>query len=352
MKTNKNKGSALVVWLVIVSLLGLGGAYELHKSTEKNTSKATVATVSEVAAAKQVSDALAVANAKADAAQAALKAANDAKTSAIAGNAEGALIAVQSDPNPSLQSKIAEVMIDNVLDVSGPATPAQVARFTKLVQQYADANAALVAENANLRNVHLVDTAAVAQLKVENAQVKGNQALAEQAASTANAARDVAVKQTVIANGVAESSAKQIEIVHISFEERIKAFVLANLLFVIGGAIVLFVVLPILAMAFPTIAPAIKSLTTFVLGLWHKLADKAVAEAKALAAAAESKLAAEVAAHTATKAALAGSQATTLAVATTPTVADNLVASMATPAVKAAAPVAVAPSSTSTPSPS
>ena len=344
MNTYKNKGSALVVWLVIVSLLGLGGAYELHRSTEKNTSKATVATVSEVAAAKQVSDALAIANAKADAAQAALKAANDARTSAIAGNAEAALIAVQSDPNPSLQSKIAEVMIDNVLDVSGPATPAQVARFTKLVQQYADANAALAAENTNLRNVHLTDTAAVAALRVENAQVKGNQALAEQAASTANAAKDVAVKQTVIANGVAESSAKQIEIVHISFEQRIKAFVVANLLFVIGGAIVLFAVLPILAMAFPTIAPAIKSLTTFILGLWHKLADKAVAEAKTLAAVAESKLAAEVAAHAVTQTSLKASREEVVAIATTPTVADNLVASMATPAVKAAAPVVATPS--------
>jgi hypothetical protein len=334
MNTYKNKGSALVIWLVIVALLGLGGTYEFHKVTEHNTSKATVATITEVAAAKQTSDALAIANSKADAAQAALKAANDTKTSTIAGNAEGALLAVQSDPSPSLQSKIAEVMIDNILDTTGPATPAQVARFTKLVQQYADANAALATENTNLKNVHLVDTAAVAQLRIENAQVKGNQALAEQAASTANAARDVAVKQTVIANGVAASSAKQIEIVHITFEQRIKAFVLGNLLFVIGGAVLLFVFLPILAIAYPTLAPAITSLTSIVLGLWHQLAAKAVAEAKALAAAAETKLAAEVAAHASTKAALTTTQAQVITLATTPSPADQLVVSMATSTVK------------------
>lgn len=315
--------------LLLVALLVGGGAWQWHKATEKNTAKATQATIAEVATAKQTSDALAAANAKADAAQAALVTAHAKTISAIAGNAEGAKLALDSDPNPSLQSKIAEVMVDNALDITGPASAAQVARFTKLVKEYADANAALAAENTNLKNVHLNDTAAVATLRTENAQVKGNEALAEQAASTMGAARDVAVKQVVIANGVAAASAKQIDVINISWEERFKAWVLGGGFFLLGGGVILFLVLPILAQAYPVLAPAIKSMTGWILGLWHKLADKAIAEVESLHSATKTALVAETAAHGATKAALITSQAQVVAIATTPTVADNLVASMA-----------------------
>jgi hypothetical protein len=334
----KNRGVAALVLVVVLAVLGLGGAgaYEWHVAREKNTAKAVVATVTEVQAAKQTSDALAVANAKADAALADLEKAHQAKDQLLAGYITGGKLAIEQDPNPSLQSKIADLMISNALDVSGPATASQVTQFTNIIKELSAANADLVKQNANLKNVNLITTQSLNNVTLENAQVKGNLALAEQAAQTMTVARDTAVKQVVIANGVAASSAKQIQIVQISWEQRVKAWFLGLGLFGIAGVILLFVALPIIAQAFPVLEPAIKAGTSWILGLWHALADKAVAEVKALHAATQTQLAAEQAAHAVTKSTLATTQAHLVTVATTPTVADQLVASMASTANAAA----------------
>ena len=326
MNKHNSRGSALALIMVVVTLLSAAGYYEYHRAFEKNTAKAVVNTVTQVEAAKQTSDAVAKANNDANIAQAKLEAAHKDQIQAVAGNVTGAKIALESDPSPSLQSKIAELMVDNALDVTGPATSEQVKKFTTLVKELAEANAQLAAENANLKNVNLTTTKSLDDVKIENEKVKGNLAVAQQVATQAQAEKDDAVKKNTIAVGVAASSAKQIEIVKISLEDRFKAWALGSGLFLIVGGIILFAVLPILAQAFPVLAPVIKSLTNWILGFWHMLAKKAVEEVeslhsatKATLAATQTQLAAEQAAHAATKSFLSTTQANMVAIATAPT---------------------------------
>lgn len=345
MRTTRNAGFAEWILILILAATAVGdGAYELHKGSQKNTAKPIVATVTAVEAAQQTSTALAAQTKVSDEAQSKLAAAHAAETSDIRGSATGAKIALSDDPNPSIQSKIAALMVDDILDITGPAPTAQELKYRKLVTDLAAANAALVAENTNLKNVVLTTTTDFTALKVEHAQTKANLTVAQSTAAAAKTAEDAAVSKVVIANGVALSSAHQITIVNLTWSQRFKAWFLGLGLFGVGGALALFVALPLIGLAFPTLAPIIKSATGFVLGLWHKLADDAVAEVKALHAAVETKLAAEQAAHAVTQTALTTSRAQVVSIATTPTVADQLVASMAAAAPAPAIPAApVAP---------
>lgn len=348
MNTRKNGGEALTIILLIAALLGGGSWYELNRASEKNTQKATKDTITQTQAAAQTSAAVAAANATSDAANSKLKAENDKLKEDIAGSADGAKVALGADPNPSVESKVAELMVDDILALSGPPTTPNETRYRKIALDLIAANRSLATENANLKDVNLTTTKAFDALKVEHAGVKADLTVAQQVAIQASAAKDDVVKKNTIAIGVAAASAKQIDVVNISWTERVKAWVLGLGLGGVAIGLLILVAFPILAQAYPAFAPIAKSLTGFVLGLWHSLADKAVSEAKTLATAAETKLAAEVAAHTSTKAALASSQAQTVTVAITPTVADNLIASMATPAMKAA--TIVAPSHVTLPS--
>lgn len=334
MNARKNAGYAVSLVLLVLALLGGGSYYELHKATQKNTSKATVATITETQAAAQTSAAVAVANAVSDQKQVALEAANANLKAAIAGSADGAKVALDADPNPSVESKVAELMVDDVLALSGPPTSPNEARYRKIALDLIAANRSLAAENTNLKSVNLTTTKAFDDLKIEHAGVKADLTVAQQVATQASAAKDDAVKKNTIAIGVAAASAKQIAIVNISWTERVKAWVLGLGLTGVAFAVLILVAFPVLAAAYPAFAPIAKSLTGFVLGLWHALAAKAEAEAKALAADFQSKLAAEAAAHAVTKTTLTTTQAQVVTLATTPTVADNLVASMAAPAAK------------------
>lgn len=341
-RTNKTRGSALlVVLLILTGIFGIGGVYEFHKANEKNTPKAIQTTVLKIDAAKQMSDALSEEHAKDDKARTELENAHKATLSNIAGNATGAKTALTNDPNPSVDVKIAELMVDNILDTTGAATPQQVARFVAIVKGLEEANAKLVAENGSLKNTNLTLTKDFNDVRVENAQTKANLTVAQSVATQTKSANDELVKKVVLANNIASSSSKQIEIVNQTWEERLKAWFLGLGFFGIGGALVLFAVLPVLGTAFPVLLPLIKSLTGFVLGLWHNLYNKAVAEVeslhsetKATLAETEAELAAEQAAHASTKSALVTTQAQVVSIATTPTVADNLVASMAAPTTK------------------
>lgn len=350
MDIKKNKGFAAIIaylFIVVIGALIGGGIYEVHKAREKNTAKAIVTTTTEVAVAKQASDALALKNAQDDAARVALEKAHQDQVQAIAGYASGAKIALESDPNPSLDSKIADLMVGNVLDVSGPATPAQVVKFTAIIKELVAANAQLTADNANLKNVNLITIQSLNTVTVENAQIKGNLALTEQKAKTSEDAKDAAVKQVTIANNAAEASAKQIDIINISWTQRVKAWFLGLGLFGIAGVLVICFALPLLANAFPVFEPAAKNMTGWLLGLWHKLAAKAVsieqaahATTKATLTSTQTQLAVEQAAHAVTKSVLNTTQQQVVSIATTPTVADQLVANLATPSAKAIAPMA------------
>ena len=340
---NKNvkkiKGAVLAIVIIVLTLLAsAGAAYEMHKAKEKNSSKATIATVTEVQAAKEKADALADANTKANQAQEQLKAAHQDALQNIAGNANGAKMALDSDPNPSIESKIASVMIDNVLVISGPATSKQVEQFQKIIKDLMVSNQQLVIENTNLKNVNINTTASLNDAKLQAEQSKSQLALSQQNAVIANAAKDAAVKQNLIAINVAQSSAKQINIVNLTWTERVKAWVLGLGFSGIAIALILFAVLPILAEAFPVFEPIAKSLTGWLLGLWHRLAAKALALEQSLHATTKTQLAAEQAAHNVTKATLTTTQAQVVSIATSPTPADQLVASMAAPAVKATTP--------------
>jgi chemotaxis protein histidine kinase CheA len=322
MKNKSNKGTILIVVLIIIGLLsGLGSIYEVHKAHEKNTAKAIVQTANNVEVAKQVSDTLVTKNAQDEIARSTLEKAHKDQVQEIAGNAEGAKIALDSDPSPSLQSKIASIMVDNVLDISGPATSQQVAKFTQIIKELAAANSQLAAENNNLKNVNLVTTQSLNSVTVENAQTKANLAIAEKKSSDADAIKNDAIKQVVIANNAAAASAKQIDIINQSWATRFKEYVLGFGVFPLIGICIL---LPLIGIAFPEALPVIKFITAPFLKLWHVLYAKLIAlEQKATAAEVASHaitstaLIAEQAAHAATKSTI---QATVTALTTGPIV--------------------------------
>ena len=314
MRSNSQKGSIIIAALVGLTLLISGAAYEFHKATEKNTAKAIVTTVANVDTAKKAADDLAAKNAKDDAARVALEQAHQEQTQIAAGYVAAIGIALNSDPSPSLSSKIASLMDDSAAEVVGPPTSAQVVQFTRIIKALAAENADLAAANTNLKNVTLKTTAELEQANKKNDQVTSTLATARQTSQEAEAAKDEAVKATGVAVHDAAVSAEQIKLVQISWEDRAKAWILGLGL----SGLALFIAIPLVSLAFPELAPYLRVITSPLLKLWHLLAAKEQAAVAALHTAAvnevavvNAKLAAEVAAHNATK-------ATLVAVATAP----------------------------------
>jgi hypothetical protein len=266
---------------------------------------------------------LAAKNAADDAARAALDKAYKDQLQLAAGYVSAAQIALATDPSPSLSSKIADLMAAQAQDVVGAPTSAQVRQFTSIIKELAAENASLAASNANLKDVVLKTTTSFEQATQENAQVKGQLLTAQQTNQQTLAAKDAAVKQAQTVSAAADKKVGEIEIVHQTFVERVKHWVLGLGFFGIAVAVLVLVAMPIVAQAYPALKPAIKGVSNLFLKFWDILHEE---EKKLLVAAhletqtklvvAQTQLSSEQAAHAATKAVLVA--AVTAAPAKTP----------------------------------
>lgn len=265
MNLRGSRGFAFLPVILLVGLLVSGfGAWEIHKAREKNTAKAVVTTVADVKVVATSNDAD-------NKARDAKEAAQLATDQAAAGFLSGALFYYETDPSP-----IPQRLVGDAAKLLPPATSAQEQGFHEIVTQMKAKNdAALAAKEAQI-------TQLTGDLK----------------AATAVAAQTRKEKDDAIA--AASKSAADVEVIHISAMARLKAWFLGLGLLGIGGVIVICAVLPILAQAFPILAPAIKSLTSWILGFWHQLAAKTEAELLLV----KTRLESEVAAHNDTKATL------------------------------------------------
>lgn len=299
--------AALLLYFGIAAAVGWAG-YEFKQAFSPNTHKAEIAKADADAAAlaRQAADAQAkqemaiAANQAAIAASQADKAAQLAIEQSAAGFLAGVLVALPDSQSATLDEKIASILAKDAADTLPPATSKQVQEFTVIVAQ-------MRANNARL-------SAALIAKEQEAQQAKQDAARQTQVAAEAKAramqsdtaARDSAeatkAEAKAHADDVAKLAGKTAE--NLTFLRRLKAFG-------IGGWLIIFVIVPLVALAFPATAPAIKKLFSWLLKFWQLIHEREISAvhqlrlaAEAEAQKAQTQLQSEMAAHENTKAML------------------------------------------------
>jgi hypothetical protein len=306
--TRSSRGVAtlvLIAYLAIAAVVTYG-AYEVKQIFSPNTHKAEITqadTQAQDAAkaalvAKEASDKLATDS------QAAL-AKQTAVAQAAAGSATGAKIAIDAEQAPTVGVKVASKLIDDTVDTLPPATAAQIATFQAIVTE-------MKANNAQL-NKSLLEQEAIATQAQQDAATAKAQAQASAVQAKADH-EDALAKANQVAATNANLDGKTAE--NKTLWDRLKA---------IGvSATLLFVLIPLIALAFPGTVPVIKVICAPLLGIWHlvharekaivtKLGQDIQVEVTKL----KTQLEAEVNAHSATKNLLVSVASKVTSVATT-----------------------------------
>lgn len=203
-----------------------------------------------------------------------------------AGFVAGASIALAGENNPTVGVQVATKMVSDAAQTLDPATTAQNAQFAAMVADMKAKNAQLTAALQAKEAESVADKAAVS---TAIAQAK----VSDDAAKLSAAKLDDQAKAHAVEVGKLNDDTKADK----TLIQRIESFG-------IGGSVLLLVVLPCLCLAFPQFLPVVKSATGWLLGLWHAVYARIIADLTAAHAAATTALAAETAAHSATKAAL------------------------------------------------
>ena len=298
---------ALILYIAIaaaVGWIGVEGAAIFHPATHKKAVAAADAQAQQLA--KDAADAQAKLAADIAANRAAL-AAQQAQLEAVklvaqdaAGFVSGAVTAIAGEQSPSVGVRVASILIGDAAGTLPAATSAQVKAYQVIVEQ-------MKADNARL-------SSALVQKEAEAADAKKHAEVSQKAAEVAVAKAAVSDSEAKLASAavVSESKAHAIALVkldakvgeEVTFSQRLKAFG-------IGGGVFLFVLVPLLALAFPPLVPVLRGLSAPLLKLWHVVHERERAfitdlHAKATAEAAhlKSKLEAELESHAATKALL------------------------------------------------
>lgn len=253
-----SKGFAQLVLLLALALSAVGaGVYEIHKAREKNTAAPIVQTV---AAVQTVTDTHVADNAARDRRDAA----QIATEQEAAGFLAGAMLYFDANPSP-----VPQRFVRDAAALLPPATTQQEKEFAAIL-------VSLKAQN----------DLALQSKETQIAGLNGELKLAKAAESQTRKDSDAAVT-------VAQKDAQDIKVVHITFVARVKAWLWGLGFLGIGGAILV----PLVAMAFPALAPVCRAITAPFLALWHALAAKTEAELAVV----KTKLESEVAAHAATR---------------------------------------------------
>lgn len=289
MKTPNIRGAVPIIVVAYVLLTGAAGygGLKIWQAFSPNQHKAEV-----VAADTQAQAVAAQARAEQDRLAAALAAdqaalaAEKKREQDAAGFIAGAGIALAGEVNPSASVQVAAKLVSDAGATLDPATQAQIAQFKEIVAAQKGQIGTLTAALAEKERESQADKAAIAATAAQ-AKVSDDAAKLAAATLTTQAATHAAELNKLNAQTAEDKS----------LIDRLKSLG-------IGGSVILFAVIPLLLFAFPELLPIAKALTAPLMGLWHRLADRLVTMEKQAHAATASLLEKEIAAHTATKAAL------------------------------------------------
>lgn len=304
---NTVKGIVPVIVMLYVlgaGVVGYAGLKVFSPATHKKEIAAADAQAQRIAAdaAEQQTKLLAdiKANKEAIAAAQAELAANKLVAQDAAGFVTGASMALAGEESPSVGVKIASTLTADAVRTLPPATSAQLIAFTKIV-------ADMRADNARLSAALIVKEREAAEARA--AATKSEQ-VAKLATEQAILADTEAKQSSAALKTEAASHAKAVKALDdkvsdgVSFLDRLK-------LLGIGSGVLMFILLPLTALAFPEVAPLIRIISAPFLKLWHMIHEREkeiVArmhdEAQDELSAIHAKLTGELAAHSETKAML------------------------------------------------